>query len=730
MNSRHSLAARLGHWSAVHRKAAVFGWLVFVVLALVIGSGVGSRQLTAADNFAGESRHAEQTLADAGMKGAATEAVLVQSDALTVHDPRFRAAVADVSSRVSRIPVVRSVRPPLARDGTVSRSGHSALVRFEIKGNPDTAGEKVDPILAQVAAAKRAHPQLRIEQFGGASADKELQGVFARDLHRAETLSLPITLAILLIAFGALAAAGVPLLLALSAVLATTGLVALPSHIVPLGDGSSSVILLIGMAVGIDYSLFYMRREREERARGADPGTALRRAAQTSGRAVLVSGLTVMTAMAGMFFSGDKGFMGMGIGTMIVVGVAVAGSLTALPAILSWLGDRVQKGRVPFVARRRERSAGASRLWTAVIDRALRRPAVSAALATGALIALMIPAFGMKTKVTSPSDLPQQLASVQAYNHIQAAFPGKNTPAAVVIKAREVHTAQMSRAIGELRRRALATGEMHNPIETVYSKDGTVANVSIPLAGDGADARSTAALSALRKQILPATVGAVPGAEVSVSGRTAQTVDSSRQLAHAMPIVFGFVLTLAFLLLLVTFRSIVIPIKAIALNVLSVGAAYGLLTLVFQDGHGASLLGAHATGGVASWLPLFMFVVLFGLSMDYHVFILSRIREAVDRGMPSEDAVAHGIKSTAGVVTSAAAVMVAVFAIFATLTFVEFKEMGVGLAAAVLIDATVVRGVLLPATMKLLGGWNWYLPRSLRWLPRLRPEPQLAPAQV
>jgi uncharacterized membrane protein YdfJ with MMPL/SSD domain len=408
----------------------------------------------------------------------------------------------------------------------------------------------------------------------------------------------------------------------------------------------------------------------------------------------------------------------------------VTGSLTVLPAILSWLGDRVQKGRVPFVARRRERSQGASRVWTAIIDRALRRPVVSAALAAGVLIALTIPAFGMKTKVTSPSDLPRNLAAVQAYDHIQAEFPGKNTPASVVVKAGAVRTGRMSRAIGELKQRALATGEMHNPIETEYSQDGTVANVSIPLAGDGTDAQSRAALSRLRKEVLPATVGVVPGAAASVTGKTAQSVDSSRQLSDAMPVVFGFVLAFAFLLLLVTFRSIVIPIKAIALNLLSVGAAYGVLTLVFQDGHGASLLGAHATGGVASWLPLFMFVVLFGLSMDYHVFILSRIREAVDRGMPTEDAVASGIKSTAGVVTSAAAVMVAVFAIFATLTFVEFKEMGVGLAAAVLIDATIVRGVLLPATMKLLGRWNWYLPRSLGWLPRVAREPQMAPAQL
>jgi uncharacterized membrane protein YdfJ with MMPL/SSD domain len=730
MQPKYNLTARMGRWSGSHRKAAMLGWLAFVVLALVIGSGVGSKHLTSVENFAGESRQAEQTLARAGLNGPAAESVLIQSKRLTIHDPGFRAALADVSSRVSRIAVVQHVSAPGARRGTVSPDGHSALVRFEIKGDPDKAGQKVDPVLAQVAAAKRAHPQLRIEQFGAASSTKQLEGVFAGDLHKAERLSLPITLVILLIAFGALAAAGVPLLLALSAVLATTGLVALPSHLVPLSDGSSSVILLIGMAVGVDYSLFYIRREREERANGADPSTALQRAAQTSGRAVLVSGLTVMCAMAGMFLSGDKGFMGMGIGAMIAVGVAMIGSLTVLPAMLSGLGDRVHKGRVPFISRRRERSRGESRLWNTIIDRVLARPAVSASLAAAALIALTIPAFGMKTKVTGPSDLPQNLPAVQAYNHIQAAFPGKNMPAEVVIQAGKVHTPQISRTIAELKQRALASGEMFEPIQTTYSKDGTVANVSIPLAGDGADAKSKAALFTLRQEIVPTTIGAVPGVEASVTGMTAQTVDSSRQLSHAMPIVFGFVLALAFVLLLVTFRSIVIPIGAIALNLLSVGAAYGVLTIVFQDGHGASLIGAHATGGVASWLPLFLFVVLFGLSMDYHVFIVSRIREAVDRGVGTEDAVARGIKSTAGVVTSAAAVMVAVFAIFATLTFVEFKEMGVGLAAAVLIDATIVRGVLLPATMKLLGKWNWYLPRSLRWLPRPGPEPGPAPLQV
>ena len=445
---------------------------------------------------------------------------------------------------------------------------------------------------------------------------------------------------------------------------------------------------------------------------------------------MLVSGLTVMAAMAGMFLSGDKEFTGMGLGAMIVVGAAMVGSLTVLPAMLSWMGDRVEKGRVPFVARRRARAGADSRMWTAIVNRVLQRPAVSAVVATAALVALTIPAFGMKTKVSGPSDLPQDLAVVESYNHIQKVFPGKNVPATVVVKDGNVRTGEVANAIAAMKQKAVASGQMFDPITAEYSRDDTVAKVEIPVAGDGADARSKAALATLRDEIVPATVGSVAGTEVNVTGMTAQTVDSSNQLSRAMPIVFGFVLLMAFILLLVTFRSIVIPIKAIVLNLLSVGAAYGVLTLVFQEGHGAGLVGSQATGGIVSWLPLFLFVVLFGLSMDYHVFILSRIREAVDRGMRTEDAVSHGIKSTAGVVTSAAFVMVAVFSIFATLSLVDFKELGVGLAVAVLIDATIVRAVLLPATMKLLGRWNWYLPKSLGWLPRVKGEGELEPARA
>jgi uncharacterized membrane protein YdfJ with MMPL/SSD domain len=493
-------------------------------------------------------------------------------------------------------------------------------------------------------------------------------------------------------------------------------LVSLPSQIFPVDEQIAEVILLIGLAVGIDYSLFYLRREREERAAGRSENASLEAAAATSGRAVLISGITVLIAMAGMFLSGDKVFMSFSIGTMMVVSVAMIGSLTVLPALLGKLGDRVEKGRIPFLHRLRSKN-GESRFWAAVLNRVLRRPVVSAVAAFAVLIALTIPAFSMATAQTDVDDV--SIAEVEPLRKLDAAFPGGNEPATVAIKADDVREEPVRNAIAELERRALASGQMQNPIEVEASPDHTVATVDIPLAGSGTDSVSKDALATLRDELLPQTVGKVDGVEYAVTGFTAADQDWSASMKKTAPLVFGFVLLFAFLLLLVSFRSVVVALKAILLNLLSVGAAYGLLVIIFQWGWGESLFDFHSNGGIAPWLPMFLFVILFGLSMDYHVFILSRVREAYDRGLSNEHAVAYGIRSTAGVVTSAATVMVVTFAVFATMPIIDMKEMGIGLAAAILIDATIVRAVLLPATMKLLGDRNWYLPKWLEWLPRL-----------
>ena len=690
-----NLAARAGRWSAAHWKTATFGWIALVAAAVALGTVVGGKQLTDAENANGEAARAEHILAHAGFANVATESVLVQSTGAARPD----AVARDVSAMLRARNDVKSVKTPVR-----SNDGRSLLVQFDLRGDGATADTRVQPVLDAVAAVQHAHPGFVVDELGGASADHALNATIGKDFSRAEKMSLPITFLILLLAFGAFVAAGVPVLLAFSAVLASIGVSNLVSHVAHASDATSSVILLIGMAVGVDYSLFYVKREREERAAGREGREAVHRAAATSGQAVLVSGATVLVAMAGLLFAGSGVFTSIGIGAMIVVFVSMIGSLTVLPALLSKLGDRLEWGRL----RRRKHTRGDSRVWAALLKPSLRHPAIAAVLSTAFLVALALPALGMHTKLLSPNDLPHGLKIVQTYHAVQKAFPGSSSPATVVFSAADVTAPRVQKEIATLKMRALASGVMKKPIRTSINPAHTVEKVDIPLVGNANDAASMHALSVLRGLTT-----------APVTGETAGDVDFNTTNRTHAPLVFAFVLGLAFLLLLLTFRSIVIPIKAIALNLLSVGAAYGVLVWIFQDGHMQSLLGFHSNGAIVTWLPLFLFTVLFGLSMDYHVFILSRIKELVDGGMRTEEAVEKGIRTTAGTVTSAALVMVAVFAIFATLSVLDMKQMGVGLAVAVLLDATIVRAVLLPATMKLLGRWNWYLPRSLHWLPRM-----------
>jgi uncharacterized membrane protein YdfJ with MMPL/SSD domain len=722
MSESRNLAARMAHWSARHRKIAIFGWLAFCLGAFVLGTMViGTNTLEVADAGVRESGRMDRLL-DKDFKTPAGERVIVQSKTLEARDPSFKAVITDVTKRLRTNPTVTNFKSPLEDPGLVSEDGHSVLIDFELTGDPDTAEDRVQPILDTTAAAQAAHPEFVIEEFGTASADKELNGVFTDDLKKAGELSLPITLGILLLAFGALVAAGIPLLLGLTAVLATMGLLAIPSKVLPVDESIGAVVLLIGLAVGVDYTMFYLKREREERAEGRSEEEALQVAAATSGRSVLISGLTVMIAMAGLFLTGDPTFKGFGAATILVVAVAVLGSLTVLPAMLSWLGDRVERIHIPVLKSMRPKH-GEGRFWSAILGPVLRYPIPAALLAGSVLVALCVVALQLKTTVPGADTYPQSLSVVKTYNKMQKAFPGGETPAEVVVKADNVRSAKVQEAIGQLGWRALATHVMHEPILTDVNKAGTVATVSIPVAGSGTDATSNEAVNALRDELLPTTIGLVPEVEdYGVTGQTASSKDFNEQMGGAIPYVFGFVITFAFLLLLITFRSIVIPIKAIILNLLSVGAAYGVLVLVFQHGIGKGILDFSYTEGVAGFIPVFLFVILFGLSMDYHVFILSRVRESYDEGRSTEEAIAHGVKVTAGVVTSAAIVMVFVFAVFGTLQILFLKQFGVGLAAAILIDATIIRAVLLPATMKLLGDWNWYLPRWLEWLPRIEHE--------
>ncbi|MEZ0076568.1 MMPL family transporter [Planotetraspora sp. GP83] len=725
---KKNFAASVGGWSARHRWWALLIWVAFVAAATFVGNAVGTAEMKSYEGMNGDSRQAGQIYDEAAFKNVAGEVVLVQtrSGALTVKDPGFRQAVADVKSAVEATGQVEHVRTPYDKEPSpVTEDQRTTLVQFDMKGDGGTAEQRVQPVLDAVAKAQKAHPDLRIEEAGSASADKLIGEAIDKDFVRAEQLSLPITLGILLAAFGALLAALVPVALAMTAIFSATGLLALTSHLLHVDSATSNVMLLIGLAVGVDYSLFYIMREREERAKGRDKRRAIEIAAATSGRAVLISGITVIVAMAGMFLTGNGTFMGFAEGTILVVLTAVVGSLTVLPALLSLIGDKINArvihgtvrvltgGRVTW-RRILGVRGGQSRVWGAIMGPVLRHPVVSVVLAGGLLIGLAIPAFGLKTGTQTIDDLQGDYSIAETFKRIDKAFPGGNDPAVVMVKAADVTTPQFTASIENFKRRALATGEANEPVTVTINPDKTVARIGIGIKGTGTDAVSEHAIHTLREKVIPATL---PGAHVT--GSAAGSMDFNDQLKRTLPLVFGFVLLLAFVLLLISFRSLVVAVKAILLNLLSVAAAYGVLVLVFQKGYGESVLGFHSTGTITNWLPLFLFVILFGLSMDYHVFIISRIREAYDKGMTTEEAVTFGIRSTAAVVTSAALIMVAVFATFATLSLLTFMQMGIGLAAAILIDATIVRAVLLPATMKLLGDWNWYLPRWLGWLPQL-----------
>ncbi|MFL5711044.1 MAG: MMPL family transporter [Chloroflexota bacterium] len=725
--TRPNLAARMARWSAHNRKKAIFGWLALAIALFAISIVSPAKLIIMETSGPGESGRADTILYD-DFRQPAGESVLIQSKTLTADSPEFQAGVQAVIAKLSKLDEVAKVESPFDKqnDGLISDDKHSALVGVEIRGPSDDAADKVDSIVAGVAQTQKAYPGLTIGSFGE-STEKAVQAAFFDDLKKAGLYSVPLTLIILLVAFGALVAAGIPLLLGVTAVLATLGLVAIVSNVLPMSDSVSAIILLIGLAVGVDYTMFYLKREREERAAGHSEEAALEIAAATSGRSVLVSGCTVIVAMAGMFFTGDADFASFGVATMTVVAVAMLGSLTVLPALLSKLGDNVDRLRVPFVHRLR-RDDGEGRIWGAIIDRVLRRPVLSVALAGGLLVAIALPAVQLRTAQPSIDTYPQNLLTT--YNRLKDAFPGTDVAASVVVKAPNVEAPEVVEAIGQLEALALDSGVMNHPIDVDVNDAKTVANISIPFAGDGTDATSTKALAILRDDIVPRYLTPLAGAEVGVTGATAQQKDFSSQMKSVAPLVFGFVLLFAFLVMLVSFRSLVIAAKTIVLNLLSVGAAYGILVLVFQHGWGKGLLGFEFTGGIDPFLPILLFVILFGLSMDYHVFVLSRIRESVDRGLSTDEAIAHGIKSTAGVVTSAAIVMVAVFAIFGTLQMMIFKQFGVGLAAAILIDATIIRAILLPATMKLLGDWNWYLPSWLEWLPHFEHGGSVAEPKV
>ncbi|GGJ84260.1 membrane protein [Pilimelia anulata] len=723
--NRRSATVRLARWSATHPRRAVGLWLLLVAGCVAVAAAVPTRTLQPADYRIGESGRAEAIVADSGLTDPAREHVVVTARSGALDRAAADAAAADAAARLRALPGVAAVDPPVP-----AADGSALVVPVTLAGDPATAGDRVRPLLDATAAAQAAHPALRVEQTGPASLDRGIDDRVAADLGRAELFSLPVTLLILLVAFGAVVAAGLPVLLAGTSVAAAFGLAALVSYAVPSADTIGSMIVLIGMAVGVDYSLFYLRREREERARGAGPVDAVEIAAATSGHSVLVSGLAVIVSMGGLYLARDATFASLATGAIIVVAVAVLGSLTVLPALLAGLGARVDRLRIPLLWRLTSRG-GAPRFVPVLLRPALRHPLATLLVAAAGMGALALPALDLRTQSGSLETLPRSIPAVRAYDRLLAALPERGTTFVVAVRgtagdAAAVRSALTGLAAAAHRDPAVGAGA-GRAAAVRASADGRVHLLDVAAPHRPTGAGADAALAALRGRLAPAALGGLAGAEYAVGGEVAGNADAAAHQRGKLPWVIGFVLLLTFAVMTATFRSVVVGLTAVAVNLLSAVAAFGVLVLVFQREWAQGLLDFRSTGAVIDWIPLFLFVVLFGLSMDYHVFVVQRIREAVDGGLPTRAAVVKGITGSAGVITSAAVVMVAVFAIFATLSMVEMKQIGIGLSTAILLDAVVVRILILPALMALLGRVNWWAPRFLRRRPAPPPADLPAP---
>lgn len=686
-------------------------WLAAVAALVVLGGLVGTHKLSNGGSMLGESAAAQRQIDAAGLTPPPVESLLVRAG-----DPaRATEAATRLAGEVGALPEVAGVSP-------VSRApradgGRVILLGVELTGGSDHAAATVAPVERAVArVGSELGAAVSIGQAGEGSVTRALAETSGRDLRTTEFLSLPIALVILLVTFGALVAALVPIFLGITAVAAASGVIALLSPLIPVSDSTMAVVVLIGLAVGIDYSLFCIRREREERAAGRAAPAAIEITMATVGRAVLVAAATVMLALAGMLFTGSGVFTSMATGAIVVVAVALVGAMTVLPATLTLLGERVDGGRVtPLLARvglrRRERAVRRPQAgrWARFAASVTRRPLAGLAGAVVVLGLLALPALGLRTADLTLENLPADLPQKAVLMAIERDFPGEPAPAQLVVRGRDLRGAAARRDLRQLGVAVMRRTGGNGAVSTHVSADGRTALVLVPAPIVGAR-QSAEATRRLRAAARSEAQNVLPGARVLVTGQMAASADFAGRLTARTPIVIGFVLGLAFLLLFAAFRSALLAAVVIALNALSVGAAYGVLVGVFQHTWAQSLLGFTSSGAIVSWLPLFAFTILFGLSIDYTIIVLERIREHRGAGASAREAAAAGVVATAGTVTAAAAVMVAVFAMFATMSMLEMKQMGVGLAVAVLLDATIVRGIALPAAVSLLGD-RWQVRR-------------------
>ena len=752
-----SFTARLALWCARHRWRVVIAWALSIVVALFVSSAVGAD--TDIDEGGGESESSKAVeLFEERFDEQQTpiqETIVFSHPSLTVDDPVYRGTVegllaelrdlrADSTRVIGGTTVLSSSRivsgttthydigEPRTSSAYVAQSESGGDVTFafvELAGDAEDAFENVDLVLDAVALAQARSTEFEILIGGDASIARQTEDIINEDFGFALVLNLPITFLILALAFGTVVAALLPLILAFTAILISLGVLAVISQGYALLDVYTEIVLILGLATGIDYSLFVVTRYRNERRAGLAKEEAIARAAGTSGKAVVFAGATVLLALTGLFLADIVAFTSLGIAGIVVVAIAVLVSVTMLPALLSLFGDRIEGLRIPFLGR----TAAGGGVWGAIADRVLARPAIFATVVTVALLALAYPLLTINLGVNGARGFHDDVEAKAALLKLEDNFTlGLANPAFVLIdpgKNRNVFAEEVQDSVnaltGLIQNETVSPGNPNalfgSPIQRQINGAGDAELLRIPINGDVFDDNAIEAINSLRDDLIPAAFGG-GSTDALVAGATAESLDGKDFIVGKTPLVLAWVMVLVFLLLLVVFRSIIIPIKAIILNSLSVAAAYGFLVLVFQEGLGQQVLGFEATGIIESFLPLFLFSIIFGLSQDYHIFVLSRIKESYEGGKSNEESVSIGIKATAPTITSAALIIVAVASIFAFTRVIALQQFGVGLAVAVLIDATIIRAVLLPASMKLLGDWNWYLPKWLEWLPHIRME--------
>jgi putative drug exporter of the RND superfamily len=709
---------RLAAVSARHPWRTIAAWLVVLVLAVAAIVTMLEFTTEAEIKSKPESEQAYDLLAErlppTPPEEVVNEVIIVRSDRFTTDDPQFRTKVSDFVEENERPGEVVLTEP----EQRVAPDRRAALITVGLLGDAES---DVEDLIAAVERAGDDDFELAIT--GEWTYDRDLNELSQHDLEQGELkFGLPAALIVLLLVFGAVVAGVVPLVLALVSIAIGLGLVAIIGQFYDLSIFTLNMLSGMGLALGVDYALFVLSRFREERARGLEKQAAIEAAGSTASRAVVFSGLAFVLAMCGLLLIPDTIFRSLAIGAITVGIVSVLAALTFLPALLSLLGDRINALRIPVIGRGAEAGSGTEgRFWGAVVGAVMRRPVVTLLAAVALLLALSLPVLDLKMGFVGVRALPDRLESKQGFLALEESFGAGTTDTASVVVDGDVSRSDVRAAIERLELRLAGDPAFLAP-ETDRHADRRIAHVEALLRGDSRDDRSYDAVRRIRSEYVPASFQGLDDVRVLVTGDTAEGIDYFDLMEHWMPILFAFVLGLSFVLLTVAFRSIVIPLKAILLNLLSVGAAYGLLVLVFQKGIGNEIFGFEQVDAIEAWVPLFLFAVLFGLSMDYHVFRLSRIRELYTRTGDNEHAVAHGVASTARMITGAALIIIAVFAGFAVGDTIAFQQMGFGVAVSLLIDATIVRSVLLPASMRLLGDWNWYLPKWLEWLPDLEVE--------